>query len=51
MAAPAKEPLSEAESSGALRGPRRAAMPFVAPDVDVVLKPLIQRFQTPRPYP
>ncbi len=26
-------------------------MPFVTLDVDVVLKPLIQSFQTPRPYP
>ncbi len=48
MAVQAKEPISEAESSGALRGPRRVAMPFVAPDMDVVLKPLIQK---PRPYP
>ncbi len=27
------------------------ALPFMAPDVDVVLKRLIQSFQTPRPYP
>ncbi len=26
------------------------AVSFMAPDVDVVLKPLIQSFQTPRPY-
>ncbi len=25
-------------------------MPFVAPDVNVMLKPLIHSFQTPRPY-
>ncbi len=51
MAVQAKEPISKAESNGALHGPRRAAVPFVAPDVDVVLKPLIQSFQTLRPYP
>ncbi len=48
MAVQAKEPISETESNGALRGPRRAAVPFVAPDVDVVLKPLTQKS---RPYP
>ncbi len=47
MAVQAKEPISEAKSSGALRDSRRTALPFVAPDEDVVLKPLIQK---PRPY-
>ncbi len=51
MAVQAKEPISEAESNGALRGPRRAVVPFVASDVDVVLRPLIQSSQTPHPYP
>ncbi len=51
MAIQTKEPISEAESrapsSNALRGSRHVAVPFVAPDLDVVLKPLIQK---PRPY-
>ncbi len=47
MAVQAKELISEAESSGTLRSPRRMAVPFVAPDLDIVLKPLIQK---PRPY-
>ncbi len=49
MAVQAKEPISEAKtkvpSGSALRDPRRAALLFMAPDVDVVLKPLIQSLQ------
>ncbi len=52
VAVQAKESISEtksrAPSGGALRGPRRATVPFMAPDLDVVLKLLIQR---PRSYP
>ncbi len=48
MSVQAKEPTSKAESSGVFHDPRRAAVPFVAPNVDVVLKLLIQK---PCPYP
>ena len=48
MAAPAKESISEAKTSGALCGSRYAVLPFMVPDVDVVLKPLIQK---PCSYP
>ncbi len=48
MAVQAKEPISEAKNSDALCGLRHATVLFVAPDMDVVLKPLIQK---PRPYP
>ncbi len=46
MAVQAKEPISEAKSrapsGNAFYGLRRTAVPFVASDVDVVLKSLIQ---------
>ncbi len=42
MAIQAKEPINKAESSDAFYDSRRAAVPFVSPDVDVMLKPLIQ---------
>ncbi len=42
MVVQAKEPISEAESSDAFYGPKSAAVLFVASDVDVMLKPLIQ---------
>ncbi len=45
MAVQAKKPIREAESSGALCGSRHAAVPFVAPHVDVMLKLLIQSLQ------
>ncbi len=55
MAVQAKKPISKEESrapSGdAFRSPRYTTMPFVAPDVDIVLKPLIQSLQTSCPYP
>ncbi len=38
----AKEPISEKKSSDALCVSKRTAMPFVAPDVDVIVKSLIQ---------
>ncbi len=42
MTIQAKEPIREAESSDAFRDSKRVVVPFVAPDVDFVLKPLIQ---------
>ncbi len=46
MAVQTKEPIREGE----IRALEIAVL-FVAQDVDVVLKSLIQSFQIPRPYP
>ncbi len=46
MAVQAKEPIREAE----IRASEIAVL-FVDLDVDVVLNPLIQSLQIPRPYP
>ncbi len=36
-----KKPIREAESSDAFFGPKHIVVPFVAPDIDVMLKLLI----------
>ncbi len=37
------------ENSGALCGPKHVAVPFMAPDVDIMLKHLIQKISCPYP--
>ncbi len=45
MAVQAKELIREAESSGFFLGLKHAVVRFMAPDVDIVLKSLIQSLQ------